>query len=79
MLIDDTQHNGQERNTEDVIAVGEETCAGYQDGANVVPAEGRLVDLGEGKTTALVRVLDVREVIVEVVEANKRLVCRSDS
>jgi hypothetical protein len=33
----------------------------------MVPAEGCLVDLGKGKTTALIRVLDVGEVVVEVV------------
>lgn len=34
----------------------------------MIPAEGGLVDLGEGQATALVGVLDVGEVIVEVVE-----------
>ena len=34
----------------------------------MVPAEGSLVNLGEGKASALVGVGDVDEIVVEVVE-----------
>lgn len=68
MLVDDAQHDGQQRHAEDVIAVGEEASAGDQNGADVVPSKGGLVDLGEGQAAALVGVLDVSKVIVEVVE-----------
>ncbi|KAH9822789.1 dnaJ homolog-like protein subfamily C member 21 [Teratosphaeria destructans] len=56
---DDAEHRGHEADGEDVVGVGEEADAGDQDGADVVPAEGGLVDLGEGETTALVGVGDV--------------------
>jgi hypothetical protein len=59
IVVDDTQHDGQQRDTEDVIAVCEETGAGHEDGADVVPAKGGLVDFGEGEAAALVGVLDV--------------------
>jgi hypothetical protein len=68
LSVDDTQHNRQQRHAEDVVAVGEEAGAGHQTGAHMVPAKRRLVDFGQGQTTTLIRVLDVREVVVEVVE-----------
>lgn len=33
----------------------------------MVPSEGSFVNLGERKTTALIRILDMKEVIVEIV------------
>nr|POE48707.1 hypothetical protein CFP56_38803 [Quercus suber] len=68
--VDDTQHGGDKTDGEDVVGVGEETDASDGNGTNVVPAEGRLVDLGEGETATLVGVSDVRVVIVEVVEGS---------
>jgi hypothetical protein len=68
MLVDDAQHDGQQRHAEDVVAVGEEAGPGDQNGADVVPSKGGLVDLGEGQAATLVGVLDVGKVIVEVVE-----------
>jgi hypothetical protein len=58
-VVDDTQHDGEQRDTEDVIAVCEETGAGDEDGADVVPAKGGLVDFSQGEAAALVGVLDV--------------------
>lgn len=59
LLVDDTQHNGQEGYTEDVVAVCEETSTSDQNGAYMVPAEGGLVDFGESKTSALIWVLNM--------------------
>jgi hypothetical protein len=46
----------------------EETNTGDDTGTDVVPAERSLVDLGESKSPALIRVGNVGKVIVEVVE-----------
>jgi hypothetical protein len=42
LVVDDTQHDGQERHAEDVVAVREETSAGHENGADVVPSKRRL-------------------------------------
>ncbi len=63
-VVDDTEHERQEGDGEDVVRVGEEADAGDDDGADMVPPEGGSVDLGESETAALVDVLDVEEVIV---------------
>jgi hypothetical protein len=76
-LVDNAQHDGQQRHAEDVVAVGEETSAGHQDGANVVPSKRSLVDLGERQAAALVGVLNVGEVIVEVVKGVLNVEVRS--
>jgi hypothetical protein len=47
-----------------------ETDTGDENGAHMVPAERRLVDLREGETTTLVGVGDVSVVVVEVVEGS---------
>ena len=49
---------------EDIVGIGEETNTGNDDGTHMVPAKGRLVNLGQGETTSLVGVLDVSKVIV---------------
>jgi hypothetical protein len=72
VLVDDTQHDGQKGHAEDVVTVREETSTGDQDGANVVPAKGSLVDLRESEASSLIGVLDMCEVIVEVVETTAR-------
>jgi hypothetical protein len=46
----------------------QEASSGDEDSANMVPAERRLVDLREGKSSALIGVFDMRKVVVEVVE-----------
>lgn len=51
-----------------IVGISEETNTGDNAGANVVPSEWRLVDLGKSESSSLVGVLDVGEVIVEVVE-----------
>lgn len=51
-----------------IVGVSEETNAGDHASTNVIPAKGSLVDLGESKTTTLIGILDVGEVIVEVAE-----------
>lgn len=58
-VINNAQHGGEEGHGEDVVGVGEEANTCHQDSPHVVPAEGSLVDLGEGKTTSLIGVLDV--------------------
>lgn len=68
VLVDDAQHDAEQGHAEDVVGIGEESSAGDQDGANMIPAKGSLVDFGQGQTTTLVGVLDVSKVIVEVVE-----------
>jgi hypothetical protein len=68
VLVDDAQHDGQQRDAKDVVAVGEEAGAGNQNGPDVVPSKGSFVDFGESQTTTLVGILNVGKVIVEVVE-----------
>lgn len=70
VLVHNTQHDGQERGSEDVVLIREETDTGDNTGAHMVPSERRLVDLREGQPTTLVGVLDVSEVVVEVVEGS---------
>lgn len=65
-VVDYTQHGGQERHGEDVVGIRKETNAGHEDRPHVVPAERRLVDLGQGKATTLVGVLDVSLVGAQV-------------
>jgi hypothetical protein len=55
LLVDNTKHDRQEGDTEDVVAVCEETSTSDENGANMVPAERRLVDFSERETTTLVR------------------------
>lgn len=62
------QHGGNDTNGEDVVGIGEETDTSDEDGANVVPAEGGLIDLRERKSASLVGVGNVSIVVVEVVE-----------
>jgi hypothetical protein len=52
------------------LHTSEKTDTGDENGANMVPAEWRLVDLGESKTTTLVRVGDMGVVVVEVVKGS---------
>jgi hypothetical protein len=54
----------------DIVGIREETDTCHHTGANMVPSERRLVDLGQGETSALIHVVDVSEVIVEVVESS---------
>ena len=54
--------------TKDIVCIREETNAGHHDGTDVIPAKGRLVDLGEGESSTLIGVGNVGEIIVEVVE-----------
>jgi hypothetical protein len=67
-IVHDTEHNGKHRNDEDVVGISEETNTCNHDGADMVPAKGSFVDLGEGESASLVGVLNVGKVVVEVVE-----------
>ena len=51
-----------------ILTNRKETYTCDNDGSNMVPAERRLVDLCKCKSSSLVGVLDVREVVVEVVK-----------
>lgn len=88
-VVDDAQHQSEERSGEDIIArkiscwlldtlslakgegnivrICEEAHAGHQDSPHMVPSERSLVDLGKGKTTTLVGILDMEEIVVEIV------------
>lgn len=68
--VDRAKHVRHHTNGEDVVGVGEETNASDEDGADVVPAERSLVNLGQSETTTLVGVGDVGIVVVEVVEGS---------
>ena len=73
--VDDTQHCGDQTDGEDVVGISEETDTGDHDGADVVPAKGGLVDLGESKPSALIWVRDMSIVVVEVVEGSVTARC----
>lgn len=64
-------------NTEDIIGIREETNTGDDASTNMVPSEWGLVDLGEGKSSSLIRVGDMSEVVVEVVERSVTSRCGS--
>ena len=68
--VDRAEHVRHHTDGEDVIRVGEEANAGDENGANVVPAKGSLINLGERETATLVGVGDVCIVVVEVVEGS---------
>lgn len=57
--VDNAQHLHDQVDGEDVVGISEETNTSDYDGADVVPAEGGLVNLGESETAALVGVGDV--------------------
>lgn len=65
-VVDDTQHDGQHRGSEDVVRVGEEADTGDDAGADMVPSERSLVNLGQSKTTALIQVACGGELVVPV-------------
>ena len=73
MPVDDTQHAGDQTDSEDVVRIREETDTSYNNGANVIPAKWRLVDLSKRETTALVRVFDMSIVAVDMSALNTRL------
>jgi len=53
-----------------IVGIREEADTSDDDGANMVPAEGGLVNLGESETTTLVGISNVGIVVVEVVEGS---------
>ena len=66
--VHDTQHGGDESDSENIISIREETNAGHHHGTNMIPAKGRLVDLRQGQSSPLVGVGNVSIIVVEVVE-----------
>jgi len=77
VFVDNTQHDGQERGSEDIILICEETNTGYNNSTDMVPAKGSLIDLRKGKSSAFVGILDMSEVVVEVVEGSVATCCGS--
>ena len=66
-VVDNAEHQSQEGDGKDVVAVGEEANASHDDSADVIPSKGGLVDLSKGEPPPLIGVFDVNKVIVEVV------------
>ena len=66
--VDDTQHAGDQSDGEDVVSIGKETDACYNDSADMIPPERRLVDLSKRETTALVGIFDMSIVAVDMSE-----------
>lgn len=66
--VNHAEHVGDQIQDEEIVRVREEAHPGDDNGADMVPAEGDLIDLGEGETPAQVGIGDVRVVIVEVVK-----------
>lgn len=62
--VNDTQHGGDEVDSEDIIGVGEETYACDDNGTNMIPTERSLIDLGKGKTPTLIGILDLPQLSV---------------
>src|SRR6478735_2485583 len=77
-IIHNTQHDGQHGHAEDIVGVSKETNTSNDTGADMVPSERSLVDLGEGKTTTLIGVGDVSKVVVKVVEGIVAAACLGD-
>lgn len=57
--VHNTQHGGNQIDSEDIVSIGEETNTGHNNGADMVPAEGSLIDLGQGKSSSLIRIRNV--------------------
>jgi len=68
MKINYAHHGRQERNDEDVVGIGKETNTSHNASSYMVPAKRGLVDFRESKTSALIGIANVSEIIVEVVE-----------
>ena len=73
--VDHAQHGGHQVDGENVVGISEETDTSDDNGTDVVPAEGSFVDFRKGKSTPLVGVDNVGEVIVEVVERDIAAFC----
>ena len=65
--VDNADHEGQKRDGENVVRVCEETDTGNGNGSDVIPSEWCSVDFGEGESSPLIGILDVKKVVVEVV------------
>lgn len=72
---DGAQHGTGEVDGEDIVGIGEETDAGDDDGADMVPAKGSLIDLRESETPTFVGVFDMGELVVEVLEGGITTFC----
>ncbi len=70
MPVNHSQHGDYQIDSEDVVGISEEPDTSNDDGANVVPAEGSLVNLRKGETTTLIGIVDVGIVVVEVMEGS---------
>lgn len=68
--VDQAEHLSGQVDGEDIVGIREEADTSDDDGANMVPAEGGLVNLGESETTTLVGISNVGIVVVEVVEGS---------
>ena len=75
LLVNDTQHDGQKRDTKDIITVCEETSAGNENGADMVPAKGCFVDLSERKTATFVGLFAISECVMDPLRMNLRPQC----
>ena len=64
MPENDAQHGGNEVDSKDVIGVGEETYAGDDNGTDMIPTKRSLIDLGKGKTSTLIGILDLPQLSV---------------
>ena len=62
MLVDNTQHDGQQRHAEDIVAVGEETSAGNENCSDMIPAKWRFINFRKSKASSLIGVFDMYEV-----------------
>jgi hypothetical protein len=61
-----------------IVRISEETDTRNHTSTNVIPSKRRLIDLGERKPSTLVRVLDMRKVVMEVVESGVASRCLDD-
>ena len=75
--VDYTELTSDQVDSENVVCIGEETNTCDNDSSHMVPAERCLVDFSERKSSSLVGILDVGEVVVEVVERSVAAACLS--
>ena len=59
MPKNNTQHGVHHVDSEKIVRIGEETNTSYDNGTNVVPAKGCLIDFRQGETASLIRVRDM--------------------
>ena len=75
MPIDNTQHGGDQADSENIVGISEEADTCHHDGSYMIPAKGSFVDLRESESSTLVGVGNMSIVVVEIMEGSVATSC----